>query len=611
MFTRQQDSQNSVSNIHKRWSLTRINPSSYKASYGISIAAAAVTIIFSHFFYTSLGTGIYIYLPAGLAALTGAQFLDYIMLRGTPANKLAKVFHVSAFANMLWAVTVVLGVVADLLFARNSHDHPSPIVEGLMLAAGLRIGIFVSVFGAKMGRAVAISFVQPLVFFAAFVSVQYYIILTNTEGLVFGSSLVALGVAWTFIADRAGRPEVKSTFGLLQAFLAAWTENEASKMEEIAESRARTEQVSTYISRFSAMAGNKPESRGTGTDISVILPDIHPGPFNPIGGSNLPYALFAAYSRNAIIMHSVSDHSLNIPSKKELAKYVDGLTKASVVASSETCTLPVQVKIGKSTATGIAFGNSAIVMLSLAPFGMEDIPGDLRVDLERYSTELGFYHVLIVDCHNAMGSELGRQDASDLLLSARQCLEALKTAEQHKFGLGFATLDGIPVTNSSESASGRTALMPELGQAGLAVMVIDLEGKKYAIGWADSNNMENHTRDSIITEVNGRTAGQVQMLEVCTSDTHSTSGKRTKDGYYAFGTQTGIDRIAPLFVTICQAAAEKCRPSRFELLKSKSTIKVMGSKQFDDYSHALDRSMRITKIFLAATFAVYVAMLVI
>ena len=38
----------SVHNIHKRWSFTRINPSSYKASFLISIASAIVIIIVAH-----------------------------------------------------------------------------------------------------------------------------------------------------------------------------------------------------------------------------------------------------------------------------------------------------------------------------------------------------------------------------------------------------------------------------------------------------------------------------------------------------------------------------------------------------------------------------------
>jgi hypothetical protein len=36
----------------------------------------------------------------------------------------------------------------------------------------------------------------------------------------------------------------------------------------------------------------------------------------------------------------------------------------------------------------------------------------------------------------------------------------------------------------------------------------------------------------------------------------------------------------------------------------------MGTKQFEDYSAALDKSMNVTKICLAATTATFIAMLV-
>ena len=56
-------------------------------------------------------------------------------------------------------------------------------------------------------------------------------------------------------------------------------------------------------------------------------------------------------------------------------------------------------------------------------------------------------------------------------------------------------------------------------------MVISVDNKNYAIGWADSNNMENTVRDHIVSKINGNAT----MLEICSSDTHSTSGKRTRE----------------------------------------------------------------------------------
>jgi putative membrane protein len=578
--------QDDVSNIHRRWSFTTLGPSSSKQSFAISLISATVIAVISHLFH--LGSSIdalELHLPLGLAVLAGAHMLDYFALRGTPVNKLSKVAHVAAFANALWALTVLLGVAANMVFAKQGGGDY--IIAGMLLAVGLRIGIFTSVFGASTGRAVGVSFIQPLVFLFAFLTPASYGIILSPAGLAFGFALVTLGIVWTIIADRAGRPGIKSTFGLLQAFISAWTEHKVDKIEEFTEAKAHDDIVSTKIVRFNA--GDK--------QTAIVLPDVHPGPFSTVGGSNLPYVLYEAFSKSALVMHSVSDHSLNIPSKRQVDKYVGELGRASVVEKGSTCSAPVQIKTNNATATGIAFGNTAIVMLSLAPAGMEDVPQGMRTELESHGTLLGFSDVLVVDCHNAMGKHLNDSDKADLAASAKQCLEQLKVRPQNEFAIGFASLEDI--SQKLDSAG-------ELGQAGLAVIVIGTGGQNYAIGWADSNNMENKLRDNIVSKIGDRAS----MLEVCTSDTHSTSGKRTREGYFALGTTSNHDDIAAAYQQMCQRAVERASKSTFEFAFSQSTIKVMGNKQFEDYSSALDKSMAITKTFLAITVATYIAMLV-
>jgi putative membrane protein len=146
----------------------------------------------------------------------------------------------------------------------------------------------------------------------------------------------------------------------------------------------------------------------------------------------------------------------------------------------------------------------------------------------------------------------------------------------------------------------------ELGQGGLAVLVITLDNKNYAIGWADSNNMENTTRDQVVSRI----SGNATMLEICSSDTHSTSGKRTRVGYFALGTTTNPDNIAKVYIELCSRAIEMAAGAAFELASAHSAIKVMGKKQFEDYSSALDRSVTVTKVFLAITVASFIAMLI-
>jgi putative membrane protein len=457
----------------------------------------------------------------------------------------------------------------------------------MLLAVGMRIGIFVSVFGAGIVRSILSAFIQPVLLLLAFVPLAFYH--SMTPGIAYGSIFIILALAWVRLADKAGSPNVNSTFKVLQAFLAAWTENSSESMEEIAESRAHKEKVITYIVKF------KQES----AQISIILPDLHPGPFNPIGGSNLPYRLYSEYSRNALILHSVSSHSRNIPSKSEVDNYIRTLSQATVSERCERSTIPYQTKIGRSTATGIIFGDSAIVVLSMAPVGMEDIPESIRIALEEYSSNLGLKHILVVDSHNAMGEELKKSDCESLLSAGEICLKELINAPRYVFKIGFANLDDI--------SCNATRLTEELGQSGLATIVFEVNGQQYVLGWADSNNMDNSLRDNIITKLS---RNGIQVLEICTSDTHSTSGKRTRQGYYALGNKNNHDDIAEIYLRLSKKSIEKATSARFELLLSVSMIKVMGNRQFDDYALALNRSLTLTKVFLAITSVVFFAMLI-
>ncbi|HEX6254070.1 MAG TPA: DUF2070 family protein [Nitrososphaera sp.] len=579
-----------VSNIHRHWSVTRINPSSSRLSYAIWIGCAIIIVVVSHVYNFQAGiASLALYLPLSLVFLVGSHFLDYLALRGTPVRKFSKIAHVSAFANVFWSLTLLLGIAADFVFSKSpSMDY---VIAGMLLAVGFRIGLFISVFGASTPRAILVSCIQPVIFFFAFMPPASYpsIVTQGYAGIAFGAILLAIGIVWTVIADRAGRPGVKSTFGLLRAFLVAWSENRVDMIEELIEAKAHENLITTKVIRF-LFAGNQ---------AAIVLPDVHPGPFSMVGGSNLPYVLYEKFSKRALVMHSVSDHSLNIPSKKEVEKYVKGLGKMITKEKGSTCSAPVQVKINNSTSTGVAFGNTAMVMLSLAPNGMEDIPRAVSSELESFGATIGFSDVLVVDCHNAMGEHLDDSDRNDLIASAKQCLDQLKKQPQKHFKVGFASIDDVDY---------RMDRTDELGQGGLAVLVLSINNKNYVIGWADSNNMENTARDYIVSKINKSNA-TTTMLEICTSDTHSTSGKRTREGYFALGTTTDLDKIATAYIHLCLNAAEMAAESAFELGCAQSAIKVMGKKQFEDYSSALDRSVNVTKIFVAITVAGFIAML--
>ena len=115
--------------------------------------------------------------------------------------------------------------------------------------------------------------------------------------------------AWSILTDRAGRPGMHSTHKTIQAYLASQG-NDFTEAEEIMEQRSSEKKVSTSQIKLSSPNGEM--------QFRMVLPEIHPGPYHPVGGSNIPYLIYKNLDSSAMVMHSISDHALNLPSKMKL-----------------------------------------------------------------------------------------------------------------------------------------------------------------------------------------------------------------------------------------------------------------------------------------------------
>jgi putative membrane protein len=298
----------------------------------------------------------------------------------------------------------------------------------------------------------------------------------------------------------------------------------------------------------------------------------------------------------AVVMHSISDHSLNLPSKTQVENYLNSLNYQRLFESGNTCTEPIVIQINKARVSGLAFDKVALLMLSLAPYGMEDVPEVIRKEVESYAKIKGFSNVLIIDTHNSMGKHLDEDDSSDILKACKVALDELVLKLQYNFKFGFC--------HSTEIGASAN----DIGPAGMSVMAIQVNDKSFAIGWADSNNMARGLREHIVEHL---ATNNISMLEICTSDTHYTSGKaRNLTGYFTFGNLSSPEAVSKWYLEMAKRAFDKMENASYEVSQTSSEVKVMGTEQFSDYSNTLDRALNITKVFVGITVAVYIAMLI-
>src|SRR5207245_2853725 len=217
----------------------------------------------------------------------------------------------------------------------------------------------------------------------------------------------------------------------------------------------------------------------------IVLPEGHTGPCHPSSRSNIKYLIYKNLNSSAMVMHSVSDHSLNLPSKSQVDLYLSSLQKSSAIQQGVKCTKPVSVQVNKARAVGLLFDKTAVLILSLSPHGMEDIPSYVKIELEQYGKNRGFERVLIVDSHNAMGQIIQRNDADDLLKAAKSNLDTLMTKEKMGLEVGYSNSESLKISTD------------DLGPGKLSVMCLKIGDEKFYLGWADSNNMQNGLREQI------------------------------------------------------------------------------------------------------------------
>ena len=566
------ESPDGVSNIHDRFSLTLVNPSSHYFSLVVSLVVATVTVFTIHLGYLGeLDFGEFWYrLPLVLGVLALTQLLD---AKFAKKKEYSKSLHSSLFGNMLWTVTILMGLLASFVLQKDVQLFF--ITFGMILFASFRIGIYTTTLGASLKKAWAICFIQPLAMFFVLIPHDMWLpILSDPIGLGYGITFLIIASVWSFVTDRAGRPGMESTHRTIQAYLASQG-NDFADAEELMEQRSSETKVTTAQIRLSPSNG--------GSEFTMVLPEIHPGPFHPVGGSNIPYLIYKKFESSAMVMHSISDHALNLPSRNEVENYLKSLETSKVKDEGIQCTEPVVVQINKARVTGLLFGNNPLLFLSLSPHGMEDIPSYVKTEITQYAKNRNYSRTLLVDCHNAMGEEIEKTDGEDMLKAAKSCLDSLITKDSFPIEFGHANSDDMDVWTE------------DLGMGGLGIICLKINEKKYFLGWADANNMENGVREKIIDNFSKK---EYQLLEICTSDTHYSPVKaRNRNGYYQLGLITSADKLSKWFLEIAKKS-ETTTDAKFEILENETKVKVMGTGIYEDYSKALDNSLKITKVFV-------------
>ena len=566
-----------IQNIHGRYKFTLISPASFYVSLIFSVVTASVISALTIFIYLESGEIIFT-LPAVIAVLLAIQYFDS---RFTTHKEYSKSLHMSLFGNVLWLITIVGGIIGSTILSKELSVFY--VAVGMYIFASFRIGIMTTTLGISLKKSCVLCFVQPLAMFLILIPIDMWSILYDVQSLAFGIVFLVIAGAWSYLTNRTGLPVIKSTHKLLQAYLQSVSHNDPRDMESIISQTSKSSNVTTSQIRF--YTDNKEN------DFRMVLPDIHPGPFSPVGGSDIPHQIYKTMNSSAMVLHSVSDHSLNLPSQQDVQNYLKDLSKSSVSTKGLTCTEPVTVQLNKARVVGIRLDKAAILLLSLSPHGMEDVPLYIKTEIEQVAKNRNFDSTLIVDSHNAMGGKISQEDSQDMITAAKNALDILVTKTSFPLRYGYANSKSMNIKAG------------DLAGGGIGMLCLAFDQKKYFLCWADANNMENGVREKIVTYLQDNGCNLVEMF---TSDTHfTTMGVRNSNGYYQLGIVTKPERLASWCLSIAKKAEKNIVSGQFEILENKAQVRVMGTGIFEHISMALDSSLKMTKGFMIGCVGVF------
>jgi putative membrane protein len=431
-----------------------------------------------------------------------------------------------AIVNGIWLVATLL-ILAAKGFNPAGASYSLTFTSFVSMAFGVLI--FWPVFAGSVWLAIGISSLNILPILLRFSLLVGYsgspnLALPFILGLGF-LAVMLMTLGW--INKSSKKHLAVSSFKLLKAFLDAWTNLNGQSLESALSTFGEESTVSTYLLEFSGESGAK---------AAMVVPEVHPGPFAPVGAFNLPGKIYWYLKQRGydqvFVLHGAVDHSFNLVSSQDVEHYLAQLIIPPTEGTfTNRLSSPLVKESGSVVVTGIRFGDSLCLFISV-PKGSEDYPSTFREAVKNLCARIGYQKVILVDTHDSIGDTPSDALQSDALDGVKQVASELFSAPQYEINFGFANKQ---FTFASINGA-------DIGAGGIGCLILEVNGISYAIISADSNNAMVGLRQEIATAL---AKESIRLLEFCTSDSHFNAARiRNRRGYLVLGETTTPSHIA-------------------------------------------------------------------
>jgi putative membrane protein len=274
---------------------------------------------------------------------------------------------------------------------------------------------------------------------------------------------------------------------------------------------------------------------------TFVIASVHPGPLGEIGGGNLPIRIVQNLDGGKVFVpHGTATHDFNLVSSKESSKIVETAKSAINDTSYHNfASRSIRVKEGDIKLLAQRFGNSLLFTSTLSPESTEDIEYGLGLLATAEARIFGAKYAALIDAHNctapyAHSISPGTKRSFDLINAVREASSRLVNSELGEIRLGVSSQE--PMFLREEG----------MGDLGIQVAVIEVDGQQTAYVLIDANNMVEHLRDVIIQAL------KADEAEVMTTDNHVVNTRGTN----LLGARIDSGRLLKVIMELVETAKE-------------------------------------------------------
>ena len=491
------------------------------------------------------------------------------IMRGDSLLNIKRVTFLSFTSNIILTIFIIIDISISRIYGLESVPFKA-LSFGIFCSLPIRILAFKSLSFLSPWREYASSLLQPIMFLAAFLipNILPFRWEWNIPFEIAASMLFAILATNLLIKmlnkvgiERIGIPSIV----LARAFFANWMEGISKPIEEIFEHLSIKSNVKVSMLAFKSSNGIK---------AIMVIPEIHPGPFKNVGSSYIPSmikeALEGKFRCVVSVLHGISGHESDLASQSENMKVINAMLKAEFKDFKCEASHFMRLYKGGVTVNCQVFGGFPLIIVTLSPNTMEDLPIELREAIIYEAKKFGFKSALPVDAHNSLSGSFDAEKVKQPILEVvRSALKEASSAPTSRFKIGAASI--IPSEFSIEDG---------MGPGGISVIVVDVEGCRTAYIAIDGNNMVSGLREKILSEI--KDLG-IDYGEVMTTDTHAVNAVvLSSRGYYPIGEAISHERLIKHIRRCIKRAIRELEPAEVSLCEMEiPNVKIIGEKQIN------------------------------